>query len=130
MESTGNAIATNAISHEDAKRLAEYQKKLVIKRYPNRKLYDTETSDYVNFSDLYQEVKNGRELFIWDNTKRLDITQPILASMLTCFRRLELKLKTVEELQAELMSVVRKADAFLTLNGYQGRISQSKALDQ
>ena len=46
----------------------------VIKRYANRKLYDTETSSYVTLNDIAQAVASGREVQVIDNTTKSDIT--------------------------------------------------------
>lgn len=50
---------------------------LVIKKYPNRKLYNSESSRYVNFKDLMQLLQNGRELKIVDQRTRQDLTKEV-----------------------------------------------------
>jgi polyhydroxyalkanoate synthesis repressor PhaR len=38
----------------------------VIKRYSNRKLYDTEISSYITLSTIFQKLKEGRQIKIVD----------------------------------------------------------------
>lgn len=51
---------------------------LVIKKYANRKLYDTESSHYITLTDLRNAVKNGRIVKVIDNTTKKDITNKTL----------------------------------------------------
>ena len=50
-----------------------------IKRYANRKLYDTESSAYVTLEDIEQMVRDGEEVQIVDNSTGEDITKATLA---------------------------------------------------
>jgi polyhydroxyalkanoate synthesis repressor PhaR len=52
----------------------ETQKIKVVKRYANRKLYDTETSQYVTLGDIRGFIKDGREVIVIDNRSKRDIT--------------------------------------------------------
>ena len=53
----------------------------LIKRYPNRKLYDTESSAYVTLEDIAAMVKAGRELKIMDHKTGADITNVTMAQI-------------------------------------------------
>lgn len=53
----------------------------LIKRYPNRKLYDTESSAYVTLEDIAGMVKAGRELKIMDHKTGADITNVTMAQI-------------------------------------------------
>lgn len=53
-----------------------------IKRYANRKLYDTEQSTYVTLDEIEQMVKDGEELRIIDNSSKEDITHVTLAHII------------------------------------------------
>ena len=46
----------------------------IIKRYQNRKLYDTHQSCYVTLDDISQIVRNGNEIQVIDNKTGKDIT--------------------------------------------------------
>lgn len=52
----------------------ETVEKTVIKRYPNRKLYDTNTSHYVTLEDIGAMVKVGQEIVVIDNKTKQDLT--------------------------------------------------------
>lgn len=53
-----------------------------IKRYANRKLYDTETSSYVTLDQIAALVRQGVEFRIVDNRSKRDITSLTLAQIL------------------------------------------------
>ncbi|MBD3170449.1 MAG: hypothetical protein GF307_13275 [candidate division Zixibacteria bacterium] len=54
----------------------------LIKRYKNRRLYDTETKQMVTISDLSEAVKNDEEFQVIDNVSGKDITGEILTTIL------------------------------------------------
>lgn len=53
----------------------------VIKKYPNRKFYDTWNSSYVTLEDIANMVKRGYDIKVIDNKSGEDIT-PIILSQL------------------------------------------------
>ena len=53
-----------------------------IKRYANRKLYDTEQSTYVTLDEIEQMIKDGEEIRIVDNATKEDITKVTLAHII------------------------------------------------
>ncbi len=54
----------------------------VIKRYTNRKLYDTVESRYVTLDEIAQMVKAGAEVRIVDNRTKEDLTSVTLAQII------------------------------------------------
>ncbi len=54
----------------------------VIKRYPNRKLYDTERSCYVTLDEIAAMVKEGQDVQIIDNKSNEDITSVTLTQII------------------------------------------------
>ena len=46
----------------------------VIKRYSNRKLYDTHESRYVTLDQLAELIRQGEEIRVMDNTTERDLT--------------------------------------------------------
>jgi polyhydroxyalkanoate synthesis repressor PhaR len=54
----------------------------VIKRYSNRKLYDTERSCYVTLDEIGQMVKDGVEVRIIDNKTKEDLTSVTLTQII------------------------------------------------
>lgn len=55
---------------------------VVIKKYANRRLYDTETSSYITLEDLCQRVKDGREFIVLDAKSGQDLTRQILTQII------------------------------------------------
>ena len=53
-----------------------------IKRYDNRKLYDTETSEYVSLSDIADFVRRGETVEVVDNASGKDITAQTLTQII------------------------------------------------
>lgn len=53
----------------------------VIKRYANRKLYDTRDSRYVTLQQIAEYVKSGEDVTIIDNTTKEDLTNATLAQI-------------------------------------------------
>jgi polyhydroxyalkanoate synthesis repressor PhaR len=62
--------------------MEDTQKARIIKRYTNRKLYDTEESRYVTLEEIAGLVKAGVELQIVDNRTGKDLTEVTLAQIL------------------------------------------------
>jgi len=54
----------------------------IIKRYSNRKLYDTIESKYVTLNDISEMIRKGVDVKIIDNQTNKDITSSILAHVL------------------------------------------------
>ncbi|HYS81008.1 MAG TPA: polyhydroxyalkanoate synthesis regulator DNA-binding domain-containing protein [Anaeromyxobacteraceae bacterium] len=54
----------------------------VIKRYTNRKLYDTVESRYVTLDEIAQMVKAGTEVQVLDNRSKEDLTSVTLAQII------------------------------------------------
>lgn len=53
----------------------------VIKRYSNRKLYDTRDSRYVTLQQIGEFVRDGQDVKIIDNTSKEDLTSATLAQI-------------------------------------------------
>ena len=54
----------------------------IIKRYSNRKLYDTEQSTYITLDEIQEMVKSGDDIRIIDNKSKEDITNVTLAQII------------------------------------------------
>jgi polyhydroxyalkanoate synthesis repressor PhaR len=54
----------------------------VIKRYSNRKLYDTKDSRYVTLLQIAEMVRSGEEVQIIDNNSKEDLTEVTLAQII------------------------------------------------
>ncbi|MES9987114.1 MAG: polyhydroxyalkanoate synthesis repressor PhaR [Candidatus Thiodiazotropha endolucinida] len=54
----------------------------IIKKYPNRRLYDTEQSKYITLTQLRQLIINGESIKVVDSTSEEDITRNILLQII------------------------------------------------
>lgn len=52
--------------------------RVVIKRYGNRRLYNTETKSYVTYQDLLQIVRAGNDIQVLDSSTKADVTKAVL----------------------------------------------------
>lgn len=55
---------------------------VVIKKYANRRLYNTETSTYVTLDDLAAMVKNERDFVVFDAKSGDDLTHSVLTQII------------------------------------------------
>ncbi len=62
--------------------MAEKPKALLIKRYASRRLYNTETSDYVTLEDIAGFIRDGREVQIVDLKSGDDLTRQYLLQII------------------------------------------------
>jgi polyhydroxyalkanoate synthesis repressor PhaR len=56
--------------------------KVVIKKYANRRLYNTETSSYITLEDVSQMVKEGTDFEVRDAKTGEDLTRQVLAQII------------------------------------------------
>jgi len=54
----------------------------LIKKYPNRRLYDTQTSTYITLADVKQLVIDQEEFQVIDAKSSEDLTRPILLQII------------------------------------------------
>jgi polyhydroxyalkanoate synthesis repressor PhaR len=54
----------------------------VIKKYPNRRLYDTVESRYITLDDVRRLVLDGVEFGVIDKRSQQDITRPVLLQVI------------------------------------------------
>ena len=62
--------------------MAAKDEPVVIKKYANRRLYNTGTSTYVTLKDLAEMVKKGEEFTVQDAKTGDDITHPVLTQII------------------------------------------------
>jgi polyhydroxyalkanoate synthesis repressor PhaR len=55
---------------------------VVIKKYANRRLYNTETSTYVTLDDLAQMVRNDKDFVVYDAKSGDDLTHAVLTQII------------------------------------------------
>ncbi len=57
--------------------------KRIIKKYPNRRLYDTEESKYITLEDIKKLVINNKEFIVKDVKSEEDLTRSILLQIIS-----------------------------------------------
>jgi polyhydroxyalkanoate synthesis repressor PhaR len=62
--------------------MAKNTGKVTIKKYANRRLYDTESSTYITLDRLAQMVRDGREFEVVDAKSGEDITRQVLTQII------------------------------------------------
>src|SRR5580698_2596957 len=94
----------------------------IIKRYQNRKLYDTHESSYVTLDEIAKMIKGGEDLRVIDNKTKNDITASTLTQLLY---ESEKKSKTQPSVEL-LKEIIRHGDG--SFSGYiQAKISTELA---
>jgi polyhydroxyalkanoate synthesis repressor PhaR len=61
---------------------AQQPASVVVKKYANRRLYNTETSSYVTLEDLAAMVRGGRDFAVYDAKSGEDITRSVLTQII------------------------------------------------
>ena len=64
------------------KQATDGSKSRLIKKYPNRRLYDTSTSAYITLEDVKQLVLDGTDFSVVDSKTKQDVTRGILLQVL------------------------------------------------
>ena len=57
--------------------------KIIIKKYSNRRLYNCNSSQYINLQNLYQLVCKQKEIIIQDHSTGKDLTQQTLIQLIS-----------------------------------------------
>jgi polyhydroxyalkanoate synthesis repressor PhaR len=65
-----------------ARVMAKSEEPVTIKKYANRRLYNTGTSTYVTLEDLASLVKSGEDFVVYDAKTGEDITRSVLAQII------------------------------------------------
>ena len=68
--------------HPVSEEKAAPQNAVVIKKYANRRLYNTSTSTYVTLDDLSAMVKSGTDFLVYDAKTGEDITRSVLTQII------------------------------------------------
>src|SRR5688572_13701088 len=74
--------ATTKGSGSPSRSMAESKEPVVIKKYANRRLYNTGTSTYVTLEDLATMVKTGEDFQVFDAKSGDDITRSVLTQII------------------------------------------------
>jgi polyhydroxyalkanoate synthesis repressor PhaR len=76
-----NSTPPDADSRPDSKSDSAAEP-VVIKKYANRRLYDTGTSAYITLEDLCMRVKDGKEFVVVDAKTGQDLTRQVLTQII------------------------------------------------
>src|SRR6187401_3219282 len=69
-------------SSSSVRAMAKSDQPITIKKYANRRLYNTGTSTYVTLEDLASMVKAGEDFLVYDAKTGEDITRSVLAQII------------------------------------------------
>ena len=60
----------------------ESDQPIVIKRYGNRRLYNTKTKSYVNYDELAKIIREGSDVVVIDSKSKEDVTKAVLIQLI------------------------------------------------
>jgi polyhydroxyalkanoate synthesis repressor PhaR len=72
----------NETSHTETAAAAQSQPPVVVKKYANRRLYNTESSSYITLDTLADMVRAGRDFVVYDARTGDDITRSVLTQII------------------------------------------------
>src|SRR5947208_14798790 len=75
-------FSNTARAENDRTDMAKSAEPITIKKYANRRLYNTGTSTYVTLEDLASLVKKGEDFLVYDAKTGEDITRSVLAQII------------------------------------------------
>lgn len=55
---------------------------IIVKKYSNRRLYDTDQSRYITLDELAERIRGGDDVRVVDAKSGADLTQPVLAQII------------------------------------------------
>jgi polyhydroxyalkanoate synthesis repressor PhaR len=85
-------------------------RKIIIKKYPNRKLYNTDSASYISYKDIVEMIKAGNSVIVVDNRTKQDITRFTLTQIL--FQKEREFLKSLPE--GTLESAIKQEQGLLS----------------
>lgn len=77
---------------------------ITIKRYSNRKLYDTSQSRYITLTELGERIRRGENIEVIDNDTKADLTEMTLTQVLMTQQKQKQKgIRNLVQTQAEIL---------------------------
>ena len=55
---------------------------IIIKRYGNRRLYNTATKSHVNYQELLAIIRAGQDIQVIDSSTKVDVTKAVLVQLI------------------------------------------------
>ncbi len=84
----------------------------VIKKYANRKLYDTQQSCYITLDEIAELIRTGQDITVVDNKSKEDITYKTLIQLLSLLEAKNAKVG----MEHSLYRIIRSSEG--TFSGY------------
>ena len=82
----------------------ENKKNITIKRYSNRKLYDTSQSRYITLAELGELIRRGENIEVIDNETKADLTEMTLTQILIAQQKQKQNgIRNLVQTQAEIL---------------------------
>lgn len=94
--------------------------KKIIKRYKNRKLYDTGSSSYITLYDIGSMVKEGHDVLVVDSETGKNLTQVILAQVLLGEE------KKVAKMPRAVFQEIMQSDSEVLSDFYKKRVTSNR----
>jgi polyhydroxyalkanoate synthesis repressor PhaR len=83
-----------------------------IKKYANRKLYDTQQSCYITLDEIAELIRTGQDITVIDNKTKEDITYKTLVQLLSLLEAKNAKMG----MEQSLYRIIRSSEG--TFSGY------------
>lgn len=80
-QESGKPFTLSAVGKKAAAN-SDKSKPVIIKKYANRRLYNTETSSYVTLEDLGEMVRSERDFLVYDAKTGEDLTHSVLTQII------------------------------------------------
>jgi len=88
------------------------ESKRIIKKYANRKLYDTQQSCYITLDEIAELIRTGQDITVVDNKTKEDITYKTLIQLLSLLEAKNAKVG----IEHSLYRIIRSSEG--TFSGY------------
>src|SRR6202166_3197593 len=76
------ACMADPVQTEPAQQKSGDKPPVVVKKYANRRLYNTESSSYITLDNLADMVRQGRDFVVYDAKSGEDITRSVLTQII------------------------------------------------
>lgn len=94
--------------------------KITLKKYPNRRLYNTQSSSYVTLSDVADMIQEGRQVEVTDQKTEQDVTAFILTQII-----MEQTRKNNKLLPVSLLHLIIRAGETVLRDFFENYLEQS-----
>ena len=117
-----HSIACSTCTFRDGRGENAVSQTVEITRYPNRRLYDRNTKQYVTLGDIEEMVREGKNVRVRDSKSQEDLTRVVLAQIL-----LERHPERMQMFPVALLHEILRADQ-MSLDWLKVYLGQAKVL--